>query len=1166
MVDANVADRFPKLAAFVEKWNGSQGSERAASQHFLLELCEALGVAGPPAVRDTAESRAYRFERHIQKVGEDGSVGSGFADLFKEGHLLLESKQGYEAGAAKRGTAPRHSPLWTVAMERAFGQVLGYARSLATKTPFLIVCDVGLCFDVYASFDEGEYAPFGVERAADRLAGRPSRVGGGFQKHRVALEELPAYAEVFRTIFEDPRSLDPRRHQEAVTKEVADRLAALSKRLEGEGHPREQVAQFLMRCIFTMFAEDVELIPRGIFTRYLEDFWLKAPKAFPGGVQAFWRTMNEGGDLVTGDALRRFNGGLFHNPSALPLSAEALHDLLDAAKCDWSEVEPSIFGTLVERALDPKERHKLGAHFTPRAYVERLVRPTVEDPLRKEWTEIRAAVVRLMEAAEAQKTEKNKKAKKKEAVDLVRGFHRKLSELVILDPACGTGNFLYVTLDLMKRLEAEVLALLQSIGDTQTLLEMEGVRVRPNQFRGIELNPRAKPIAELVLWLGYLQWQIRTYGRAGVVDDPVLRDFQNIECRDAVLAYDGEPEIVRDASGKPVLSGAGEAAVPKLTYRNARKAAWPKADFIIGNPPFLGKLRILSSFGEGYADALRSAFAKEVPDSADFVFYWWKIAADKVRLGEARAFGFVTTNSITQIFNRRVVATATEDAKAPLRLLFAIPDHPWVDTEDGAAVRIAMTVGVAGSGVGTLATVIEEAASTDGSDARSVVLGSAEGEVRSDLSLGPNVPGATPLRANRGLTSAGVMLGARHFVLNPDSELASLANVRPLLNGSDLLRTPRQVSAIDLCHLTESEARSASPELFNYLYEIARADRAKKVTSTADSREYAKRWWQFAKPRPEYRSFTRDLRRIIITPETSKHRVFAFLPATVLPEHPMLAIGLSDPTSLGVLSSRIHLVWALAAGGTLEDRPRYNKSVCFDPFPFPDAPQALRAKIGAVAEELDAFRKARLAAHPKLTITGMYNVLEALRAGRPLSEKEEAIHAQALTATLKSYHDELDALVFEAYGWPVTLTDEEILERLVALNAERAAEEATGHVRWLRPDFQNASAKAPAQAALLEETDDEDAAEGDPEAEGSTGAAKPTGPTWPKGLRDQIVAVRDLVSDGASWGAASVAKAFSGAKETQAAEILESLAAIGVLLEEWNGDQGTYRAAKTARG
>jgi hypothetical protein len=266
----------------------------------------------------------------------------------------------------------------------------------------------------------------------------------------------------------------------------------------------------------------------------------------------------------------------------------------------------------------------------------------------------------------------------------------------------------------------------------------------------------------------------------------------------------------------------------------------------------------------------------------------------------------------------------------------------------------------------------------------------------------------------------------------------------------------------------------------------------------------------------------------------------------------------------------------------LEDRPIYNNGVCFGTFPFPDAPQALRAKIGAVAEELDAFRKARLAAHPKLTITGMYNVLEALRAGRPLSDKEEAIHAQALTATLKSYHDELDALVFEAYGWPrlgpsersegdgragtQALTDEEILERLVALNAERAAEEAAGHVRWLRPDFQNPGAKAPAQAALLEETDDEDAAEGDPEAEGSTGAAKPTGPTWPKGLRDQIVAVRDLVSDGASWGAASVAKAFSGAKESQAAEILESLAAIGVLLEEWNGDQGTYRAAKTVRG
>ncbi|MFN7882485.1 MAG: DNA methyltransferase, partial [bacterium] len=340
--------------------------------------------------------------------------------------------------------------------------------------------------------------------------------------------------------------------------------------------------------LFTMFAEDVRLIPEGSFTALLQSLRGHPEHAAPS-LEALWKTMNTGGfspALMTD--LKRFNGGLFKEASALPLNAVRLSLLIGAAGRDWKEVEPAIFGTLLERALSVKDRHKLGAHYTPRAYVERLVTPVIMAPLRADWHDVQATALALasqdrLEHARAE----------------VRRFHARLCTIRVLDPACGSGNFLYVALEMMKRLEGEVMALLRDLGEDQRVIHLQDgggeatYTVDPHQFLGIELNPWAAAVAELVLWIGYLQWHFRTHGNASPAE-PVLRDFRNIENRDAVLAWDSRRER-RDDRGQPVTRWDGittvihpvtgekvpdpAAQVQVWDYIKPRPAAWPQAEF-----------------------------------------------------------------------------------------------------------------------------------------------------------------------------------------------------------------------------------------------------------------------------------------------------------------------------------------------------------------------------------------------------------------------------------------------------------------------------------------------------------------------------------------------------------------------------------------------------------
>ncbi|MDA8261017.1 MAG: class I SAM-dependent DNA methyltransferase [Betaproteobacteria bacterium] len=1103
------------VETFIARWQDVTASELATAQSFVIDLCRLLDLPEPHHAQD------YMFERPISFRHGDGSSSAGRIDCYRRGCFVLEAKKVGAGGTAK---------AFDDALLRARSQAENYARALPAgegRPPFLIVVDVGNVIELYAEFSRSgaTYTPFPDPRS-----------------HRIRLTDLrdAAVRQRIKAVWLDPLGLDPATASAKVTREIAAHLADVAKSLEAAGHAAETVAGFLTRCLFSMFAEDVGLIPKASFTELLKS--LKDDTAqFVPLVGALWSEMDVGGfSVVLRQTLPRFNGKLFKTPEVLPLSKQQIGLLLEASKADWTLVEPAIFGTLLERALDPLERHALGAHYTPRAYVDRLVQPTVIEPLRQSWAYVQGAAVLLAN-----------EGKQKEAIAEIRAFHHRLCTLRVLDPACGSGNFLYVALEHLKRLEGEVLNQLHDIGHGQAQLETEGFAVDPHQFLGLELNPRAAAIAELVLWIGYLQWHFRTRG-AGLPPQPVLKDFRNIECRDAVLAHDGY-DYVLDEKGVPVTRWDGRstkahavtgeqvpdetARVPLERYKNPRQAEWPTADVVVGNPPFIGASTMRAVLGDGYVDALRGAWPA-VPESADFVMFWWHHAAQLVAQGRLARFGFITTNSLRQTFNRRVVQGALDQG---LHLAFAVPDHPWVDSADGAAVRIAMTVAAPGAGEGRLCNVIAEREGKG--EGLEVELAEQRGSIHADLKVGADVTAAQALRANENLANRGVQLFGAGFIVSPEdaARLEADAPIKPYRNGRDLTERPRGVSVIDLYGHDADEMRRRWPATYQWVLERVKPER------DHNNREVRKRnWWLFGETNPKLRRQLAGLPRYIATVETAKHRVFQFLDASIAPDNKLVCIALDDAYCLGVLSSRVHVAWALASGTLLEDRPVYNKGFCFETFPFPVATAAQQARIRDLAEQIDAQRKRVLAAHDDLTLTGLYNVLEKLKVGAGMTAKEKAIHEKGLVAVLKSLHEELDAAVLDAYGWSDQPDEQTLLERLVALNSQRRAEEAAGTIRWLRPKFQ-APQSAQAPIGLAPEGSGRrklaDAATTPP-----VPARAATQQAWPATLPEQLAAVARVLADSpAAQTEAQLAANFTGRGrwKSRLPDILAALEALG---------------------
>jgi len=925
---------------FIAKWKDSTLKERSASQSHFNDLCDVLGVEKPTDVDQKGDW--YCFERGASKT----AGGEGWADVWKRGHFGWEYK-----GKRKDLTA-------------AFAQLQQYAVALENP-PLLVVSDM------------------------DRIIVHTNWTNTVSEVHTIQLEELKdaGKRDLLRWVFTDPERLKPAKTIDALTREAANKFASLAIRLHDQGHDPQEVAHFVNRLVFCMFAEDINLLPRHLFSQLLEKAFQR-PKIAQGLMEQLFGAMQTGG-LFGIDEIEWFNGGLFDNAAALPLDRDDLKIIAEAATLDWSDIDPSIFGTLFERGLDPSKRSQLGAHYTDPGKIMMIVRPVIVDPLLAIWEDAKAAITK------PRTSDKQKR-------ELLGGFLERLRKFRVLDPACGSGNFLYLALLALKDLEHRVNLEAEAMG-----LGRQFPTVGPEVVQGIEINPYAAELARVTVWIGEIQW-MRKNG-FDVDRRPILKPLKNISCQDALIGANG------------------------------MEAEWPNADVIIGNPPFIGDRKMIRELGEDYVTRLRKIYADRVPGSADFVCYWFGKGLQQIRFGKSERCGLVSTNSISSGSSRRVL----DDVVLHYQIFEAWADEPWV--VDGAAVRVAITC-------------------FGNSPNKSVRLnGEKVTQINSDLTdRSVSVASAKTLRENSGISFVGVQKNgpfdvpgdmARSWLRAPTNPNGrpNADVLKPAINGGSLVRINPDRWLIDFgCSMPLEEA-----ELYELPFEYVRTH--VKPTREDVRREWHKvHWWLHGDARPGFRAAIKGFDKYLLTPMISKHRIFSFVDAGILPENKSVAFATESYATFGILQSRFHEVWSLALCtymGVGND-PSYSPSRCFETFPFPNgitargdythAPE-VGAQIERCAQKLHELRNnwlrpAELVRLEPEIVPGFPDRVIAVDEQAALELKKRTLTNLYNTRPtwLENAHKALDVAVAQAYGWPSDLTDEAILSHLLKLNLERS--------------------------------------------------------------------------------------------------------------------------------
>ena len=930
---------------FIAKWDGADFGEKQAAQEMFLDVCGLVGHRTPVAYGD---SEVFTFEKRVP---------GGFADAYLEDHFVWEFK-----GRDRQ-------------LSEAVVQAVGYARHL--KNPPLIVASSFETIRIETNFQ-------GMELV----------------QHNIALPELdqPAKLELLRDVFHNPDALRPQRSVAAVTQETAQLFSQIVADMEGQpifeksGDP-ELLARYLNRIVFCLYAEDAGLLPEGILSDILYAN-RQRPDLSNRALANLFGQMAEGG-LFGAHEIAHFNGDLFRGDTPVELSGGAMQRLGEAVVANWRSIEPSIFGTLFERALDASKRAQTGAHYTGADDIELVVEPVVMTPLRREWDATRAEIEGLLEGKgssesgfsglrdfldyglqswQSENPVNPDSDNPPEAAALARleTFRQRLASVTVLDPACGSGNFLYIALRSLLDLEREVIDFAAAQGWTGLT-----PTVQPNQMLGLEINHYAAELARTALWIGYIQWH--QANGFPYTQSPILTPLDTIRQTDAILDLT-DPE---------------QPAEPE----------WPAAEFIVGNPPFLGHFPFRESLGDEYVDAVYALYGSRIPNSSDLCCYWFEKARAQIEAGATRRAGLLATQAIRFQSNRPVLTRIKETGD----IFAAISDKDWV--LEGAAVHISIVC------------------FDDGTDMDRSLDGDSVQSINADLTVGFDLTQANRLLENRNLAFQGVgKVGDFDIPETVATEMLDQPNphgqpntdvIRRWINGVDITQRPRDMWIIDFgTDVTEAEAALyESP--FEYINAKVKPERVNNRM-----RWRAENWWLHGYLATEMRNSLAPLRRYIGTSVTAKHRFFAWLPGGSLPSNSVVAIASDEDYLFGILNSKIHTLWAFATGTQLENRPRYIVSTCFETFPFPHPTDAQRDAIAAAAAELNRLREgwlnpAGLSATElrRRTLTNLYNQ-------RP--------------TWLDNGHRTLDAAVADAYGWPADLPDGEILELLLELNLERA--------------------------------------------------------------------------------------------------------------------------------
>jgi type II restriction/modification system DNA methylase subunit YeeA len=903
---------------FAAKWQNSQATERAASQEHFINLCQMLGVATP---NDDPTGQWFAFEKGASKSGG----GEGFADVWKKGHFAWEYK-------GKRKD-----------LGAAYQQLLGYREALENP-PLLVVCDLNR-FEVRTNWTNTATKTYTFTLAD--LASEPA-------------EPL----RILRAVMSDPEELRPTEGSNELTAEAASRFAKMAVSLSSRYDDPLAIAHFLDKLLFCLYAEDTGVLPKGLVTRLIATAKTD-PATFRDRLADLFSRMSSGGWFGV-DKVDWFNGGLFADAEALELTAMEIDTLDAVSRLNWSLIEPAIFGTLFERGLDPSKRTQLGAHYTDRLSIERLVEPVVMTPLRRDFDRAVAQAEALLA--------KGGPANRKKAMAVHQAFLDRLRGVRVLDPACGSGNFLYISLRKMKDLERE--AILWASDRFNIPIELF-VQVGPQNVLGLELNPYAAELARVTIWIGEIQWMLNhgfNYDK-----NPVLKPLDQITIKDALLDFT-DPT-------KP------------------QEATWPDAEFIIGNPPFLGGKLLRTNLGDDYVDAMFEVYEGRVPREADFVTYWHEKARAMIAAGRTKRVGLLATQGIRGGANRKVIDRIKQSGD----LFAAWSDEPWI--LDGAAVHISFL------------------AYDNGSEQTRELDGHSVAAINANLTAGLDLTKARRLKENLGIAFMGDTKGgpfdisanqaAKMLVAkNPDGR-SNADVVRPLRNGIDVTGLPRDRWIIDFgVGMSEGEAALYEGP-FEYVRWIVKPEREGNNRAA-----YAERWWLHVEPRSGMRAALAGLPRYIATPRLTKHRIFVWLRPEVLPDSQLIVIARDDDFTFGVLHSKVHELWARGMGTQLrevESGFRYTPTTTFETFPMPAPTTEQTERISAAAHRLDSIRAQALGMvdddNPKgRTLTSLYN--------NPPSW---------LTLT----HRDLDEAVLAAYGWSPDVSDDEVLARLLALNLAR---------------------------------------------------------------------------------------------------------------------------------
>ena len=951
---------------FIRKWKPVALTERQTAQEHFLDLCRLVGH--PTPVEEDPSGQNYCFEKGALK----SSGNPGFADVWKKGYFAIEYKK------KKKNLC------------EALKQLSQYAWNLENP-PLNVVCDTDLI------------------RIVTAWTNTPSKT------FDLSLDDLadPEKFAILRAVFHDPEKLRGHMTREMLTKEAADKFSGLAQRFQSRGHSPEAVAHFVMQLVFCFFAEDVRLLPEGFFRKALSQLNIgNRYQQAKSLLDEIFHAMTAGGRVGT-EFVAYFNGGLFDGQKALPLDEGDLGMLVAVGSMQWAEIDPSIFGSLFERFLDPAKRAQIGAHYTDAKKIVQIVDPVVVRPLEAEWEEARGRIEKLAAVARG----KSPRAREWRQADAERArFVERLASLRILDPACGSGNFLYMALQRVKDLEFRVDNECEKLG-----LKSSTPRVGPEILFGIEINRLAAEVARTAIWIGDIQWSLRhaLYTRP----EPVLRKLDQIECRDAVLTQQADGSF--------------------------KEAHWPEVDFIIGNPPFLGgkmmrrgrglKADNGSGLGDKYVEALFKVYENRVSAEADFVCYWFAKAFEAMRAGRVSRVGLVATNSIRGGANRRVLDPIVAEGK----IFEAWSDKPWII--DGAAVRVSLVC--------------------FGEDEKKHLDGHAAQCINADLTgLVGDITQAKRVAENSGVAFMGDTKGGAFDVpgemarawlkapLNPNGRLNSDV-LKPWVNGLDLTRRARDMWIIDFGWTMNEREAALYEKPFAHIRERVKPERAKNRRDT-----YRLHWWRHAETRPAMWAAIRpSLARYIVTPTVAKHRVFEWLANTICADHQLIAIARDDDTIFGILQSRFHEAWSLRLGTWLGvgNDPRYTPTTTFETFPFPEGltpnipaadyaadPRAIR--IRQAAKKLDDLRRAWL--NPADLIKIEPEVVPGYpdRILPKNADSAQKLKARTLTSLynqrpqwLADAHDALDRAVAAAYGWPEEIATEEALEKLLALNLAR---------------------------------------------------------------------------------------------------------------------------------